>query len=35
MWGSPKPFFALMMGHDFGNPMINPQLMKDIEQNFP
>jgi pimeloyl-ACP methyl ester carboxylesterase len=34
-WGSPKVYYALINGYDFGNPTIRPELMKILARNMP
>jgi len=33
--GSPKPFYAMVEGYTFDNPMIDPSVMKRLLQNSP
>jgi hypothetical protein len=33
--GSPKPFYALVMGYTFGNKLFNTPYMKELVQNSP
>jgi pimeloyl-ACP methyl ester carboxylesterase len=33
--GSPKPFYALVMGYTFGNDLVSPSTMKELVQNAP